>query len=136
MLVLVAPASAKWHVQRLGGHSSGFEDVALAGNARGDAAVAFEKGNAIWLAIAHRGRGFGKARRVPQSGSGTSPKVAIDEQGNVLLLWSYFDEFEEEDFESRDEPCCQGTLAAVRYAHGRHFRDVQPLTPPGHEVTA
>src|SRR4051812_8805840 len=113
MLVLAAPASAAWHVQRLSRSSSGFDDVALAGNERGDAAVAFERGDSIALAIAHRGHRFGKARTVPNSGSGTQPKVAIDEQGNVLVLWSYFDGFDEGDIESRDDPCCQGTVVAV-----------------------
>ena len=135
-LLLASPASARWHVQRVGGHSSGYEDVALAGNARGDSAVAFDKGGEIALAIAHRGHRFGRAHRVPGSAAGSAPNVAIDEQGNVLVLWNYFDGFEEEDFESRDGPCCNGTKATVRYAHGRHFRHVQPLTPPGHEVTA
>jgi hypothetical protein len=133
-LLLASPASARWDVERVGGSSSGFDDVALAGNARGDAAVAFEKGGGIALAIAHRGRGFGRARRVPGSGGGSAPNVAIDEQGNVLVLWSYFDGFEEDDPESRDEPCCQGTLATVRYAHGRHYRHLQALTPPGQDV--
>src|SRR3954447_941925 len=135
-LVVAAPAEARWHVQRVGGHSSGYDDVALAGNTRGDAAVAFEKRGGIWLAIAHRGHRFGRAHRVPGSGAGSTPKVAVDGQGNVLVLWNYFDEFEQDDFESRDEPCCEGTVAAGRSSRGKHFRHVQRLTPIGHEVTA
>src|SRR3954447_21213459 len=136
LLVLAAPADAAWRVETVHSGSSGYNDVALAGNARGDAALAFELRNGIGLAIAHRGRAFGKPRRVPFSAGATAPKVAIDEQGNVLVLWTYFDGFEEEDFESREGPCCEGTLATVRYARGKHYRRVQALTPPGHEVTA
>jgi hypothetical protein len=135
-LLLAAPASARpWHTQLLSKSSSGFEDVALAGNARGDAAAVFERGSAIAVAFARRGHRFGKAKIVPSSGGGDAPKVAIDEQGNVLVLWNYFDEFEDDDIESRDEPCCTGTLMTVRSARTGHFRRVQALTPPGDEVT-
>src|SRR3954468_14328570 len=113
VLLLAARADAAWRVETVHRGSSGYDDVALAGNARGDAALAFELPHGIGLAIAHRGRAFRKPRRVPFSAGATAPKVAIDEQGNVLVLWSYFDGFEEEDFESRDEGCCQGTLATV-----------------------
>src|SRR4051794_27969377 len=136
LLLLATPADAAWRVETVHSGSSGYNDVALAGNARGDAALAFELRNGIGLAIAHRGRAFGKPRRVPFSAGATAPKVAIDEQGNVLVLWTYFDGFEEEDFESREGPCCEGTLATVRYARGKHYRRVQALTPPGHEITA
>src|SRR4051794_39711890 len=136
LLLLPAPADAAWRVQTIHAGSSGYSDVALVGNARGDAALAFELPGGIGLAIAQRGHAFGKPHKVPFSGGGTAPHVAIDERGNVLVLWTYFDGFEEEDIESRDEGCCDGTLATIRYARGKHFRRVQALTPPGHEVTA
>src|SRR3954454_23468527 len=136
VLLFAARADAAWRVETVHRGSSGYDDVALAGNARGDAALAFELHDGIGLAIAHRGHSFGKSHKVPFSGGGTAPQLAIDEQGNVLVLWTYFDEFEEEDFESREEPCCDGTLATIRYARGKHYRRVQALTPPGHEVTA
>src|SRR3954454_4334123 len=136
LLLLATPADAAWRVETVHSGSSGYNDVALAGNARGDAALAFELRNGIGLAIAHRGRAFGKPRSEPVSAGATAPKVAIDEQGNVLVLWTYFDGFGEEDCESREGPCCEGTLATVRYARGKHYRRVQALTPPGHEITA
>src|SRR3954465_12735087 len=126
--LLAAPADAAWRVETVHRGSSGYDDVALAGNARGDAALAFQPPNGIGLPLANRGRAFRKPRRVPFSAGATAPKVAIDEQGNVLVLWSYFDGFEEEDFESREGPCCEGTLATVRYAGGKHYRRVQALT--------
>src|SRR3954470_17370347 len=136
VLLLAARADAAWRVETVHRGSSGYDDVALAGNARGDAALAFELHDGIGLAIAHRGHSFGKSHKVPFSGGGTAPQLAIDEQGNVLVLWSYFDGFEEEDFESRDGGCCLGAVATVRYARGKHYRHVQTLTPPGHEITA
>jgi hypothetical protein len=136
-LGFTAPATAApWHTQLLSKSSSGFEDVALSGNARGDAAVAFERGGGVALAFARRGHRFGKAKFIRGSSGASAPRVAIDAQGNALVLWNYFDGFEAEDPESRDEPCCTGTLMTVRSARNGHFRRVQPLTPPGHEVTA
>src|SRR5881227_2654965 len=67
------------------------EDVALAGNARGDAVAAWEGKRGIAVPFAHRGKVFGHFHYAPRSGAGSAPQVAIDEQGNALVLWSYFD---------------------------------------------
>jgi hypothetical protein len=137
-LALAAPASAgaSWGPrQTLDTKGTAFaEDVALAGNARGDAVAAWEGRHGIAVAFARRGKAFRHFRYAPHSGAGSAPQVAIDDQGNALVLWSYFDNTDPGDPESRDEGCCMGVQLTVRNARTGRFRPRQNLTPIGHDV--
>src|SRR3954469_925297 len=90
-LIGAAPASA-WTPQRLFSGGDFFQQtVELAQNSRGDAAVVFEDLRAVRLATARPGHRFSRPRRVPGSRGGQNARVAIDEQGDVLVAWEYFD---------------------------------------------
>jgi hypothetical protein len=136
--LLAAPASAaaSWGprqtlVSNGGGYGQG---VALAGNARGDAIAAWEGSHGIRVAFARGGRAFGHAHPLKGAGDGSYPRVAIDGQGNALVLWSYFDNTEPERPGQRDYGCCFGVRLSVRNAKTGHYRPAQLLTPIGHEV--
>jgi hypothetical protein len=136
-LVGAAPAMAGWsEPQRLAVGQERFEDVALAGNTHGDAAAVWENGRGISIAFARRGRLFGAPTSIPGGRDGFSPKVAIDEKGNVLVLWSYFDNTSPGHPELRDEGCCNGIRLTMRSVAGGRFRRVQALTPVGRDVSS
>jgi hypothetical protein len=63
----------------------------VAGNAQGDAAVVFQGTRGLQIALARGGGPFGPARAVRGGKGGSAPNIALDERGNVLVLWSYFD---------------------------------------------
>jgi hypothetical protein len=136
LLAAAAPADASWGPrQQLSTGSSDFsDDVALAGNARGDAIAAWEGRRGIQVAFARRGKRFGKPHYVPGADDGTVPYVAIDASGNALIMWTYFDNTQPEDIEERDSGCCNGVRLTVRSARSGHFRSRQTLTAPGLEV--
>jgi hypothetical protein len=60
--------------------------------------------------------------------------VAIDESGNVLVVWSYFDGTAPAPPGDRDEGCCNAVRMTVRSASSGHFRRSQNLVPEGHDV--
>src|SRR2546423_7536828 len=83
-----APAGAAWTSQRVAQTPSGESGApVLAGNERGDAALVFRSGSGISLALARPGREFGRPRKVPGTSNESSGRVAIDEHGNVLVVW-------------------------------------------------
>lgn len=129
-----APCAQAWRSQRLFTGSDFDQSVALAANGRGDAAAAFEDSRGVRLALARSGRQFGRSKRVPGSQSGRDPKVAIDESGNVLVVWSYNDGTAPPRPFDRDEGCCLGARMTVRNARNGHFRAVQNLTSEGHDL--
>jgi hypothetical protein len=134
-LVVAAPASG-WATQRLfdGQVNRADEEIELAGNVRGDAALVFLDRRGLRLAYARRGHAFGPARRVPRSRGGTVPRVVIDRRGNVALAWNYFDGTDPPHPEARDEGCCLGGRFTTWNPRSRRFRRVQTLTPKGREV--
>jgi hypothetical protein len=135
-LAAPAAASASWGPrQTLDNNPPGYgEDVALAGNARGDAVAAWEGRRGIAVAFARRGKAFGRFHYAPRSRAGIGPQVGIDEQGNAIVLWGYFDNTEPEEPEQRDEGCCIGVQLTVRSARTGRFRARQTLTPKGHDL--
>jgi hypothetical protein len=129
-LVSAAPAEA-WRTQRIAREGG---DVALAGNARGDAVLATARAGSVWVAQARRGGAFRKPRRVPGSAGGYGPQAAIDSSGNALVLWTYLDETTpEEEADFREGPCCEGIRLTVVSRSG-HMRRMQTLTPQGNEI--
>lgn len=138
-LLAAAPsADASWGPrQRLSTVNTTYlDDVALAGNARDDAVAAWQGNRAIEVAYARRGGAFGPAHEVPGGRGGRAPNVAIDEQGNALVLWSYFDNTEPERPFLRDDGCCFGARLTVRNAKTGRYERRQTLTPIGHDVGA
>jgi hypothetical protein len=138
--LLAAPASAgaSWGPrQTLVRFNGGYaQDVALAGNARGDAVAAWQGSRGVQVAFAHRGKAFGPARELKGGADGSSPQVAIDEQGNALVLWSYFDNTDPGRPGQRDDGCCFGIRLSVRSAKTGRYRRAQTLTPPRHQVNS
>jgi hypothetical protein len=130
-LVLASPAAA-WVPQRLS--PNGSENGALVTNERGDAAAVFVTSKALRLAVARPGRKFGPSEFVPGSNGARSPRLAIDESGNVVIVWSYFDESDPDPPSSRDEGCCLSARMTVRTAGSGHFRRVQNLAPEGRQL--
>src|SRR3954452_5539506 len=92
LVAVPASADASWRPrQTLDTTLSHYgEDIALAGNARGDAVAAWEGERGIAVAFARRGKAFGHFRYAPRSSAGSAPQVGIDGQGNAIVLWSYF----------------------------------------------
>ena len=134
VLSAAAPAAA-WAPQRLFTGGDFFQQtVALAQNTRGDAAVVFQDLRAVRLAVARPGHRFSRPRRVPGSRGGANARVAIDEQGDVLVAWEYDDGTAPEVPEDRDSGCCVGVRMTVRDGRSGHFRRVQRLTPTGHDI--
>src|SRR5436309_3346905 len=134
--LLPASAVASWGPrQRLssGGDDHG-EDVTLVGNARGDAVAAWRDGLGIRVAFARHGKAFGRPRYAPGGRHGRDPSVAIDSQGNAVVVWTYFANTSPPDPEERDEGCCSGAQMTVRSAASGRMRRAQALTPKGHEV--
>jgi hypothetical protein len=133
-LAAAAPAAA-WAPQQLfsgGGQFS--QSVSLSGNERGRAAAAFVSRGGIRLALARPGSPFARSVSVPGSQGGMDPRVDIDERGNVLVVWGYFDGTEFPGINDRDEGCCVGARMTVRAARSGHFRRFQNLTPKGRDA--
>jgi hypothetical protein len=134
-LACASPASAAWTQQRLTDHSSGPNDVALAGNERGDAAIAFQGTRGIALALARPGRPFGALRYVPGGSTGFDPRVAIDEDGNVLVSWLYSDGSQQPapGTPIYQDCCVRVRLALLRPGTGK-FLGPRSVGTPGHNV--
>jgi hypothetical protein len=135
--LLAAPASAgaSWGPRQTLVTQGGYgQRVSLAGNARGDAVAAWLGSGGVRVAFAYRGKAFGRARALKGSAGGSNPQVAIDEQGNALVLWSYFDNTDPGRPEQRDDGCCFGVRLSVRSAKTGRYRPAQTLSPPGHQV--
>lgn len=127
---LTPSTAGAWETQRLTQRAYGDGDVALAGNSRGDAAVVYVQDGRLMLAAARAGGRFGTPHAIPGSRRGYSPRVAMDEAGRALVVWSYFDNSDPPGPQIRDDGCCYGARLTVR-SPSRHFRRVQALTPRG-----
>jgi len=135
-LLVITSSASGWSRQRLTKDApDGYEDVGLAANDRGDAAIVFEGRAGISVAIARRGRAFGRPRIVRGGGdfTATQPRVAVDERGNVLVLWSYNDGTEPDPPFARDEGCCRRIHLSLRRAGGRSFGRPRTVGPPGQD---
>jgi hypothetical protein len=126
-LALLAPATASgaWGPTQDMGPIGGSGGVAYDGNARGDRVVVWQVNGGFAYAQARPGEELGPARTLPRDPDRTEfdPRVEIDERGNALLVWTYFDETDPE-FEIRGPgPCCDGLRARVIRRDGT-------VTPP------
>jgi hypothetical protein len=117
-LAAASPAGAAWKRQLVA--KDGVYDTApaLAGNERGDAALVFRRGNAVYVAIARPSGDLGRARKIPAAdfgdpipgsdfGNPNGLRVAVDERGNTLVGWTYNDGSAPPRPSSRDEGCCR-----------------------------
>ena len=130
-----APANAKWGpVQDLATFSllNGLPPFAFASNARGDRLVVWDSGDGFAFAQAPPGRRFGAPVQLrPTDGYNEFlPDLEMDERGNALLLWSYFDQTAYYDRTA----CCEGLRARVIRADGS-VTDTQTLVPRGYSVS-
>jgi len=133
--VLPAGASAAFtRPDDVSGRSADFTDLAHVTNARGDRAQAWGRGGRIYVAVARAGHRFGHPRAVPMRPADEflSPELAISPRGDVIVAWTYFDNFRpfDEDIDIRDEGCCYGEKAVVMSPRGRFGRAVA-LAPRG-----
>jgi hypothetical protein len=137
LLALPAAAVAGWRPpETLSiGSPRYVEDVTVAGNSRGDAVAAWQGRSSVAFAYAHRGGPFGGVHEIPGGHGGSAPRVAIDEQGNALVAWSYFDGTDPARPSQRDDGCCFGVRVNVRNAATGRFRRAQTLTPKGHDLS-
>src|SRR4051812_33828553 len=91
-LALAAPAAQAWQIQKLTERAFGYDDgVDLAGNSRGDASLLWEPDARLRIATAHDGGRFVAPRAVPGSKDASNALTAMDESGNTLVAWDYFD---------------------------------------------
>ena len=136
-VALLAPSAvqARWDPPQDMGLSLG--SWAYDGNARGDRIL-------VWQGVA--GLVFAQARPAEPLGQWMplgvplnepeSPRqvhVEIDERGNALVLWRYFDGTEPEGQSSGRVPCCYGLRAVVVHADGT-FTEPVTLAPKGNHV--
>ena len=137
VLALLAPggASAAWGpTQDLGPAGSFGYD----GNARGDRIAVWESASGFQFAQARPGEQLGPPRTLPGDPGRAfsflrSLRVELDERGNALLVWNYFDETDPEYEVRGDGPCCEGLRARVIRRDGS-FTGAKALAPTGHTV--
>ena len=131
-LASASPTAAAWKRQLVATDGFAYTAPALAGNERGDAALAFRRGNAVYVAIARPGGDLGRARRIPAAdfgkgrpgsdfGNPESLRVAVDERGNTLVGWTYNDGSAPARPFSRDEGCCRRIRLALLRHGSRRF---------------
>jgi hypothetical protein len=130
-LAAASPARAAWQRQRIATEGVSYIAPALAGNERGDAALVFRRGAAVYVAVARPGGDLGRARKIPAAdfskrtgrfdfGNPERLQVAVDERGNVLVGWTYNDGSAAARPFSRDEGCCRRIrLALLRHGSSR-----------------
>jgi hypothetical protein len=130
-LLGASPAGASWSRERVAAHIGidGYGDLALAGNGRGDAALLFETRDGLSLALARPGHGFGRPRAVPHVGDETNAGVAMDERGNVLVVWTDNDHTIPAAPFSRDDDCCNRVRVALLRAESRRFSGPKTISP-------
>jgi hypothetical protein len=119
-----------WTIQHVGRSNNDYTHFALTGNQRGDAVLAWATRGDIRVAVARRGRPFGRRVIVPGSRDGSDPKVAMNARGDALLVWSYWDHTYAAPPESRDSDCCFPIRATILDHRGR-FRRLQTVTRRG-----
>jgi hypothetical protein len=133
VLAGASPAVAAWRTQRVAtDRSADFGLVGMAGNGRGDAALVYEEDNGIALAVARPGRPFAAPRLLPRSGDYSNvDQVAIDERGNVVVVWNYNDGSQPDPIDVRGEGCCERLRIALLKRGSRHVEGPRTLGAPG-----
>lgn len=135
-LTAPAPAGARWdEPQDLAPLPPGFS-FAYDGNARGDRIAVWEAGGGTFMyAQARPGEPLGPPRPLPDDRrfSDFGPHVELDESGNALLVWSYFDQTEEPELRGDGDGCCNGLRARVIRRDGS-FSATTELAPVGEEA--
>jgi hypothetical protein len=135
LAALLAPsaATAAWGPTQDMGPLTG--EFVYDGNARGDRILVWRVPEGFAFAQARPGEQLGAPRVLPRDPDRTefAPRVEIDERGNALLVWTYFDETDPE-FEVRGPgPCCDGLRARVIRRDGT-FTPPKTLAKAGNEV--
>ena len=99
-------------------------------NSRGDAAVAWQEGERVVVALARRGGSFSKPVAVNGSTPAGGPRVRLDDLGNVAVGWTYDDGFvvENEEEIRGAEGCCTRLAGALRPAGRRSFGPARTLS--------
>jgi hypothetical protein len=122
-LAAASPAGAAWTRQQVASSAPDYiHSATIAGNERGHAALVFSDAAGLHVAVAEPGREFGRPRRVPRSGGGGGyERLAVDENGNVLLGWTYNDESQPPRPFQRDEGCCRRIRLALLRHGSSHF---------------
>jgi hypothetical protein len=96
----------------------------VAGNEHGRRVVAWARNGGVFVRIAPRGGRFGPRRRVAGPAHNSDVRVAIDERGNIALVWSRFvdadpDRPHDEESGDFDVVCCSRLMGAVLRRGGR-----------------
>lgn len=141
-LAAVAPVEARdagWRAETvarmakppLNSYYSG--DVAIAANARGRRVIVWAERHGLYLAVAQPGHRFGPARLVHgERHDVTRPRVAMNERGDAVVLWTFLDGTYVAGPEDRDESCCYRGRVAVLRRDGR-LGPIATLSPRGVE---
>ena len=98
----------------------------------------WESGSGFQFAQARPGEELGPPRTLPGDPGRAfyiqrSLRVELDERGNALFVWNYFDETDPEYEVRGDGPCCGGLRARVIRRDGT-FTGAKTLAPTGHTV--
>jgi hypothetical protein len=130
-LAAASPAEAVWSHERVASGAADYGEVALAANERGDAALLFERRPGLSLALARPGGNFGRPRAVPRVGDESDAGVAVDERGDVLVVWNYNDHTKPAPSFSRDDDCCERIRVALLPKGAKRFSGPKTLGPAG-----
>jgi hypothetical protein len=100
------------------------------GNGAGERFLAWDSEDGIRVAVARRGRAFGRPRVVPGPPGG-GVQVAADARGNALIVWRYHDGSQPPVPPGHsDIGCCNRVVASILRADGRLTR-ARTLSPRG-----
>jgi hypothetical protein len=92
----------------------------LASDGRGDTALVGKAAAGITVAVAHSGTSFGRARVIPGSAGGASPRVRMDAAGDAVVVWEVNDGTRPPYLpDPTDVGCCQVLRVSVVGVHGR-----------------
>jgi hypothetical protein len=104
--------------------------LALAGNEHGRRVAAWAWSGGVFVRVAPRGGRFGPTRRIAGPPYKSGVQVAMDERGDIALVWNSFVDADPTNDAGEGEDCCQRLMGAVLRRDGRLSRLGQ-LGAPG-----
>src|SRR5215213_6266682 len=93
--------------------------LALAGNEHGRRVAAWAWNGGVFVRVAPRGGRFGPPRRIAGPPYKSGVQVAMDEGGDIALVWNYFVDLYPANDVGEEGDCCQRLMGAVLRRDGR-----------------